>query len=240
MNTGADSMTAYGYGDLPLGIEVGRSNKDRRFTWPHPVPASRKFIKAFHQTLLDNILRSGGYVNTARETNFLNEVLNNEDPHDPVFHVVPTDMLVISGVLRQIIINHYEKIEGEYGRTMMRELRSLADAHFNATSILISGRRLLAMFYWTYRRSGTKFLNATNKAHFLAIRYDEYWDTRLEEFIEEFHRRLQMIEDADPVAAETHLVRELQKPRKMERDIQEYRHLPDESQTLEALLTIPE
>ena len=84
------------------------------------------------------------------------------------------------------------------------------------------------MFYWTYRRSGTKFLNATNKAHFLALRYDDYYDVRLEEFIEEFHRRLQMIEEEDLIAAETHLITELKKSRCMARDIQEYLHLADD------------
>ena len=47
LDAGADSMVKDRYGELPLGIEVGRSNKDRKFTWPHPVPASRKFIKPF-------------------------------------------------------------------------------------------------------------------------------------------------------------------------------------------------
>ena len=43
---------------------------------------------------------SGGQVNMARKTAFLNQELQIEDPNDEKWWIVPGDMVVIDGVLQ--------------------------------------------------------------------------------------------------------------------------------------------
>ena len=171
---------------LPAGYEVARSNKDRKFDLPHPMPATRKQIPEFHMYLVENVIMSNGGVNGERETYFLNEVLLCLDPTDERWARVPADMLVVDGWLRMKIMAFIEK-GGDFH--LLREVKGVRHAWFVDNKKVITGRRLLAIFYNSLRRSSSRQMNLNNIQHLMELSYYSYLDKYMEEFIEEFNRR---------------------------------------------------
>ena len=226
-----------GLPELPSGYEVARSNKDRKFELPHPIPATRKQIPEFHMHLTENVVMSNGGVNGEIQTVFLNQVMLRMDPCEERWSKVPADMLVVDGWLRVKIMIFIEN-GGDFH--LLREVRGVRRSWFQDKKKVVTGRKLLAIFYNSLRRSSSRQMNMNNINHLLELSYNSYLDKYMEELSEEFNRRTHLIENVDPSMVEAYLQKQQMISRVMRTDMNEYRMKPESEQAVITLLEIPE
>ena len=120
------------------------------------------------------------------------------------------------------------------------KLKGIRHAWFVDNKKVITGRRLLAIFYNSLRRSSSRQMNLNNTTNLMELSYAKYLDKYMEEFIEEFNRRTQLIENVDQLMAEAYLQKELMVSKVMKTDMNAYRMSPESEQAVLKLLEIPE
>ena len=159
--------------------------------------------------LVENVIMSNGGVNGERETFYLNEVLLCLDPTNEKWARVPADMLVVDGWLRVKLMTFIEKGSDFH---LLREVKGVRHAWFVDNKKVITGRRLLAIFYNSLRRSSSRQMNLNNIQHLMELSYYKYLDKYMEEIIEELNRRVNLIENVDQLMVEAYLQKELMSP----------------------------
>lgn len=152
--------------ELPAGYEVARSNEDRKFKAPHPMLATRKQIPEFHMHLVENVVISNGGVNGNRATIFLNQVMLSLNPCEERWAYVVADMSVIEEWLRVKIMAVIEKGADFH---LLREVRAVRRSWYTDHAKVVTGRRLLAIYYHSLRRSSSKQMNLVNIVHLLEL-----------------------------------------------------------------------
>ena len=89
-------------------------------------------------------------VNMARETEFPKQVLASFDPNEERWYIALADLMVLDRILR---IKLEKAIIASKDTHLIREILSAKMARFHAASKIITGRRLLAMFYHSLSRA---------------------------------------------------------------------------------------
>lgn len=156
--------------------------------------------------LISNVVMPNGGVSGDRGQNFLNQALVCMDPTEGRWAQLPADMLVIDGLIRMKIIAHVEK-GADYHQ--LHEARSVRNAWLIDNEKIVAGRRILALFYNSLRRSSARHMNLTNFAHLLDLLYNDYHDEPLDDFMEEFNRWVHLIDGPIEPVVEAHLSTQL-------------------------------
>ena len=168
-----DNGPGDGLPELPSGYEVARSNKDRKFELPHPMPATRKQIPEFHMNLIENVVMSNGGVNGEREAVFFNQVMLSMDPCEERWSKVPADMLVVDSWLTVKIMIFIEK-GGDFH--LLREVRGVRRAWFQDKKKVVAGKEVISHLLQLFTAHKLKTDNLNNIKHLLELSYNSYLD----------------------------------------------------------------
>ena len=105
---GENMDTQLGLSPLPVGLDVQKGNRDRRFkllTSPGILPISRKEIPMYQMNLMSVIFTSNMGVNEVRERKVVNfvQALRPADYLADVLWIVPQDILPMKAVLVMLL-----------------------------------------------------------------------------------------------------------------------------------------